>query len=135
MTASNCTTSNTSRGLNSSSAKPTTYASFGRRSFGKRRLPKSASGISKSKNSTAGLDWVEFDVAAGLEPRYSISQNNKQFKLITQTEHVMSILQVGKLADRLGALKTALYQKDFLLTWERTTEELQATLLLAEALE
>jgi N-acetylornithine carbamoyltransferase len=47
----------------------------------------------------------------------------------------MSTQQVGKLADRLGALKTALYQKDFLLTWERTTEELQATLLLAEALE
>jgi knotted carbamoyltransferase YgeW len=47
----------------------------------------------------------------------------------------MSTQQIGKLVDRLGALKTALHQKDFLLTWERSTEELQATLLLAEALE
>ncbi|HEY2826148.1 MAG TPA: knotted carbamoyltransferase YgeW [Pirellulales bacterium] len=37
--------------------------------------------------------------------------------------------------DRLASLKPALYQKDFLLTWERSTDDLHATLLIAEALE
>ena len=35
---------------------------------------------------------------------------------------------------QLGKLKTDLFQKDFLLTWDKTPDELNATLLLAEAL-
>jgi knotted carbamoyltransferase YgeW len=42
---------------------------------------------------------------------------------------------IKPLLDRLAALKPALYQKDFLLTWERSTDDLHATLLVAEALE
>lgn len=36
--------------------------------------------------------------------------------------------------EALGGLKTGLHQKDFLLTWERTTDELKAVLLAAEIL-
>jgi knotted carbamoyltransferase YgeW len=42
---------------------------------------------------------------------------------------------IKKLIDQLAGLKTALHQKDFLLTWERTDDELKATLLAAEILE
>jgi len=37
--------------------------------------------------------------------------------------------------DRFAPLNTSLYQKDFLLTWEQSTDNLHATLLVAEALE
>jgi knotted carbamoyltransferase YgeW len=37
--------------------------------------------------------------------------------------------------DRFAPLSTSLYQKDFLLTWEQSTDNLHATLLVAEALE
>jgi knotted carbamoyltransferase YgeW len=42
---------------------------------------------------------------------------------------------IKPLLDRLAAFKPSLYQKDFLLTWERSTDDLHATLLVAEALE
>jgi len=42
---------------------------------------------------------------------------------------------IKPLLDRLAAVKPTLHQKDFLLTWERTTDDLHATLLVAEALE
>jgi knotted carbamoyltransferase YgeW len=37
--------------------------------------------------------------------------------------------------ERLGAIKTGLYQKDFLLTWLQTEADLRAVMLAAEALE
>ena len=37
--------------------------------------------------------------------------------------------------DRLFSLKPSLYQKDFLLTWQRSNDDLNATLLVAQALE
>jgi knotted carbamoyltransferase YgeW len=47
----------------------------------------------------------------------------------------MTSEQVRPLLDRLGQLKTNLFRGDFLLTWQKTPEELEATLLVAEALE
>ena len=47
----------------------------------------------------------------------------------------MSIENVRGLLDHLGALKTGLYQKDFLLTWKQSDADLRAVLLAAEALE
>ncbi len=47
----------------------------------------------------------------------------------------MSIEKANSLADKLDGLKTNLYNNDFLLTWERSEAELNATLLAAEALE
>jgi knotted carbamoyltransferase YgeW len=37
--------------------------------------------------------------------------------------------------ERLFSLKPSLYQKDFLLTWQRSSDDLNATLLVAQALE
>lgn len=42
---------------------------------------------------------------------------------------------IKPLLDRLFSLKPSLYQKDFLLTWQRSSDDLSATLLVAEALE
>jgi knotted carbamoyltransferase YgeW len=42
---------------------------------------------------------------------------------------------VRTLLEQADRLETGLYQQDFLLTWERSTAELNAVLLLAEALE
>jgi knotted carbamoyltransferase YgeW len=39
-----------------------------------------------------------------------------------------------ELLERIGALESRLHQKDFLLTWEQTTDELQQVLLVAEVL-
>src|SRR4051812_1201947 len=47
----------------------------------------------------------------------------------------MSTTSIGQLAEKIGGLKTNLFQNDFLLTWDRTQEELRAVLLAAEALE
>src|SRR5512140_1338454 len=47
----------------------------------------------------------------------------------------MNKAAIEKLIARLGDLKTGLYQKDFLLTWRQTDEELRAVLLVAEILE
>ncbi len=42
---------------------------------------------------------------------------------------------IKPILDRLAACKPSLYQKDFLLTWERSKDDLHSTLLVAEALE
>jgi knotted carbamoyltransferase YgeW len=47
----------------------------------------------------------------------------------------MSTHSVIELADKIDGLKTHLHQGDFLLTWDRTQDELNAVLLAAEALE
>jgi knotted carbamoyltransferase YgeW len=47
----------------------------------------------------------------------------------------MSVVRAAELAAEIDALSTRLYQGDFLLSWERTQEELRAVLLAAEALE
>ncbi len=47
----------------------------------------------------------------------------------------MSLERASELADQLAFLKTNLYNNDFLLTWERSEAEINATLLAAEALE
>lgn len=47
----------------------------------------------------------------------------------------MSIQKANELANKLDGLSTNLYGNDFLLTWERTPAEINATLLAAEALE
>jgi len=47
----------------------------------------------------------------------------------------MKAQRIRPLLERLEALQTGLYQKDFLLTWERSTDELHAVLLTAEILE
>ena len=39
------------------------------------------------------------------------------------------------LLERLGSLKTGLYNKDFLLTWQQTDADLHAVVLAAQALE
>ncbi|MCK9616692.1 MAG: knotted carbamoyltransferase YgeW [Lentimicrobiaceae bacterium] len=39
-----------------------------------------------------------------------------------------------KITEQIAALKTNLYQKDFLLTWDKTPEELMMVMLVAEAL-
>ena len=40
----------------------------------------------------------------------------------------------NQIIEEIKKLRTALYQKDFLLTWDKTQEELVQTLLVAEAL-
>ncbi|MGD0138202.1 MAG: knotted carbamoyltransferase YgeW [Tepidisphaeraceae bacterium] len=47
----------------------------------------------------------------------------------------MNTPPVAGLADKIDGLKTHLHQGDFLLTWDRTRDELNAVLLAAEALE
>ena len=47
----------------------------------------------------------------------------------------MSAEKIPALLEQLGALKTGLYQKDFLLTWKQSEADLRAVLLVAEALE
>ncbi len=42
---------------------------------------------------------------------------------------------IKKLVDELAGLKTGLYQKDFLLTWKQTAEDLRAVMLVTEILE
>jgi knotted carbamoyltransferase YgeW len=42
---------------------------------------------------------------------------------------------IKPILDRLAGFKPSLYQKDFLLTWERSKDDLHSTLLVAEALE
>jgi len=46
----------------------------------------------------------------------------------------MSSSTVHALAEKLGGLKTAMHNKDFLLSWDRTQDELLAVLTAAEAL-
>ncbi|OIP30931.1 MAG: knotted carbamoyltransferase YgeW [Deltaproteobacteria bacterium CG2_30_63_29] len=43
--------------------------------------------------------------------------------------------KVRPLLDRLGALHSGLFQKDFLLTWEQTDDELKSVITIAEILE
>jgi knotted carbamoyltransferase YgeW len=43
--------------------------------------------------------------------------------------------KIGELADKIDSFKTNLFQSDFLLTWERSQDELKAVLTAAEALE
>jgi knotted carbamoyltransferase YgeW len=43
--------------------------------------------------------------------------------------------EIRNLVDALGELETTLYQKDFLLTWSQTEEDLRATLLAADIFE
>lgn len=52
-----------------------------------------------------------------------------------EEESIMPRASIGGLLDEVEALETRLYQQDFLLTWERSTAESNAVLLLAEALE
>ena len=47
----------------------------------------------------------------------------------------MTPKKVPTLLDQLAALKTGLYQKDFLLTWKQSDADLRAVLLIAETLE
>src|SRR5438874_2080177 len=47
----------------------------------------------------------------------------------------MSSSGVGQLAEKISGLKTGMFQNDFLLTWQKTDEELRAVLLATEALE
>jgi N-acetylornithine carbamoyltransferase len=47
----------------------------------------------------------------------------------------MNTKHVSELAEKIDAAKTGFYQKDFLLTWRHTTDELKAVLSAAEALE
>ena len=47
----------------------------------------------------------------------------------------MAATELKQLIGRLGDLKTSLYQKDFLLTWRQSADDLKAVLLAAEALE
>jgi len=47
----------------------------------------------------------------------------------------MSSKTIGELAEKIDHIKTGFYQKDFLLTWKQSTEELKAILLATEALE
>jgi len=44
------------------------------------------------------------------------------------------IMDFKKITEQIAALKTNLYQKDFLLTWDKTPEELMMVMLVAEAL-
>src|SRR5215468_747218 len=46
----------------------------------------------------------------------------------------MSSNIVHALAEKLGGLKIGMFNKDFLLSWERSQDEIKATLLAAEAL-
>jgi knotted carbamoyltransferase YgeW len=47
----------------------------------------------------------------------------------------MSSSSIENFAEQIGGLAQKLYQRDFLLTWKQSTEELKAVLLAAEALE
>src|SRR5438105_10754867 len=47
----------------------------------------------------------------------------------------MTTKNIGELAEKIDALKTNMFQNDFLLTWQKTDNELRAVLLAAEALE
>jgi len=47
----------------------------------------------------------------------------------------MSASGVGQVAEKISSLKTNMFQNDFLLTWQKTDDELRAVLLAAEALE
>jgi len=47
----------------------------------------------------------------------------------------MALNRVGELAEKVGAAKTGFHQKDFLLTWNHSVDELKAVLQAAEALE
>jgi knotted carbamoyltransferase YgeW len=52
-----------------------------------------------------------------------------------ENEDIMRNDQARVLIERLGTLENRLYQKDFLLTWERSASDLEGILLAAEALE
>ena len=47
----------------------------------------------------------------------------------------MNIKQVSDIAERIDGTKTSFYEKDFLLTWRHSADELKAVLSAAEALE
>ena len=47
----------------------------------------------------------------------------------------MSSSGVGQLAEKIDGLKIGMFQNDFLLTWQKSDDELRAVLLAAEALE
>jgi knotted carbamoyltransferase YgeW len=47
----------------------------------------------------------------------------------------MSTTKIGTLADEIQSIKTNFHQRDFLLTWNHSVEELRAVQLAAEALE
>ena len=47
----------------------------------------------------------------------------------------MSTNQIAAFAEKIDAIRTGFYQRDFLLTWKQSTDELKAVLLAAEALE
>ncbi len=47
----------------------------------------------------------------------------------------MGLTRVGELGEQLEGIRTGLYQKDFLLTWNHSVDELKAVLQAAEALE
>jgi len=47
----------------------------------------------------------------------------------------MDTADIRPLIERLQSCAASLYQKDFLLTWEQTTNDLRAVLLAAETLE
>src|SRR5687767_7308091 len=44
-------------------------------------------------------------------------------------------MNINALTEKIDGIRTGFYQKDFLLTWKHSTEELKAILLAAEALE
>jgi knotted carbamoyltransferase YgeW len=46
----------------------------------------------------------------------------------------MTTNEIWKLIDALKSKKTGMYRKDFLLTWEKTRDEIEATFLVADAL-
>ncbi|MBN1520428.1 MAG: knotted carbamoyltransferase YgeW [Spirochaetales bacterium] len=46
----------------------------------------------------------------------------------------MSVNEIKALIDRLAAKKIGMYHKDFLLTWEKTRDEIDATFLVADIL-
>ncbi len=43
--------------------------------------------------------------------------------------------QIASLAEKIDGIRTGFYQRDFLLTWKQSTEELKSVLLATEALE
>src|SRR5580658_688056 len=44
-------------------------------------------------------------------------------------------MSIGAFADRIDGIKSHFHNKDFLLTWQHTADELRAVLAAAEALE
>ncbi|HNV37334.1 MAG TPA: knotted carbamoyltransferase YgeW, partial [Rectinema sp.] len=48
--------------------------------------------------------------------------------------HSMSKKDIEKFIDELRTKKISMYQKDFLLTWEKSLPEIQATFLVADIL-